>query len=233
MSALFARVETPADTTGMKRAQPGFGLASVITHFWHPNSWVDGSSDWTDEIGSRGLTVSGDNSITRLYQDGTPYLRLTTTAAFAEGTDVPPAEVLSLFCVARVNTADAIVTNGTIINNGRSSIQMNTVGSPTVSFTDGLGGVGTAALDKWHLFSLTGVASDLKTRFTVDTTLFTAVNASAGLPRSVRVGTTVPSKRQMDVACVFTTSAEVAAATITGSVFPLVKEWWPDLEWAV
>lgn len=229
MSTLFARVPTPASTEGMPQAIPGFGLASIMQHFWHPHSWVNGATDWLDEFGSRGLTVSGDNSITRLYEENRPYLRLTTTAAFAEGTDMTAAETGTLYIVARINTTDAIVTNGTIINNGRSSIQMNTVGSTTVSFTDGTPTT-TAALDKWHLWTLTTPADTLRTRFTIDTFSRDATNVSAGASRSVRVGTTVPSKREMDVAAVWTTTA-LPSATITTDVYPLVKEWWPELEW--
>jgi hypothetical protein len=225
----------------MRKIIPGFGLASIMQHFWHPHSFEDGATEWLDEhgaysaAGSRGLTASGDTSLTRLYVSGTdvPYVRLTTTAAFAEGTDMTEAETGTLFCVARINTGDQLVTNGTIINNGRSTIQMNTEDSTTVSLTDGTGTT-TASLDEWHLFTLTTPTDTLHTRFTIDDVAITAVNASAGPSRSVRVGTTVPSKREMDVLAVWTTTG-LPAATITDDVFPLVQAWWDDMaiDWAV
>lgn len=221
----------------MRAVIPGFGLASVMQHFWHAHSWpiAGGTADWTDEFGeyssagANGLTISGDGSITRLYEGDYPYIRLTTTAAFAEGTTMTEAETGTLFCVARINTTDTFVTNGTIINNGRSSIQMNTAGDPTVNLTDGTPTT-TATLDKWHLWTLTTPSDTLRTRFTIDDLAISATNVSAGPSRSVRVGTTVPSKRQMDVLAVWTTTG-LPAATITDDVFPLVKEWWKDLDW--
>ena len=229
MSTPFSRAPQPDDPGPMRKVIPGFGLATVLQHFWHPHSFEDGATEWADEFGeystagARDLSVSGDDSLTREYDGDRPYVRLTTTAALAAGTDLTEAETGTLFCVARINTGDQIDTNGTIINNGRSSIQMNTEDSTTVNLTDGTPSA-TASLGEYHLFTLTTPSDTLRTRFTIDDVAIEATNLSAGASRSVKVGTTVPSKREMDVLAVWTTEA-LPAATITDEVWPRVKAW--------
>lgn len=229
MTTPFSRAPLPDDPGPQRKVIPSFGLASQLQHFWHPHSFEDGAAEWVDEhgpyssAGARDLSVSGDDSLTRLVDDEKPYVRLTTTAALAEGTDMTEAETGTVFVVARINTGDQIETNGTIVNNGRSSIQMNTEDSTTVSLTDGTAST-TASLDEWHLFTLTTPSDTLRTRFTIDDVAIEATNLSAGPSRSVRVGTTIPSKREMDVLAVWTTTA-LPAATITEQVWPRVKAW--------
>lgn len=229
MTTPFSRAPLPADPGPQRKVIPSFGLASQLQHFWHPHSFEDGATEWVDEhgpyssAGARDLSASGDDSLTRLVDDEKPYVRLTTTAALAEGTDMTEAETGTVFVVARINTGDQIETNGTIVNNGRSSIQMNTEDSTTVSLTDGTAST-TASLDEWHLFTLTTPSDTLRTRFTIDDVAIEATNLAAGPSRSVRVGTTVPSKREMDILAVWTTTA-LPAATITEEVWPRVKAW--------
>lgn len=210
---------------------PDFGLdLTEIKHLWHPRTWTNGNAAWSDSVGQIALPKHGDASIVKTVEDGRPILDTTTTATFVPGDIFDEVENATLLIIARVATADGISGGGYIIHNGRDGITMPVPGTNAVTFTNGAPAT-TAELDKWHLFSVTTPAAGFS-RFTVDTLVATATGGVAD-NKTVRVGANnTINKRDMSVAMVLACT-ELPAAVITGTVFPLVKEWFPAFDWAV
>jgi hypothetical protein len=228
---LIRRVVGVADPT-LPPLAPDFGLSGV-THYYHPKLWA-GASSWLDHptmLDQQAVPIQGDASITQTTENGRPVLALTTAASILSGAIFDTTEVRTLFVVGKVATGDAVSGAGYIAHNGQSGINQAALNNPAVTFTNGAPAT-TAALDKWHLFSIASAAGALS-RFTIDGSLFTATSTSASAPQHVRVGTNSSGNhRAMKVAGVWTCDTAIAAATITGAVYPLVKAWWPEFVWA-
>lgn len=229
---LVIRASGSSPDSSLPPVLPSFGL-SDLTHFYHPVTFADGGSEWADSLGTIPLPVVGDTSINQESDSGRLTVRLTTTASFFPGTVFPTAEVGSVFVVAKIGATDGHGgTAGYILHNGASGIAHNTVGSTTITLTNGASGA-TAALDKWHLFSISTPTATKISRYTVDGNSFTASSAAALNPTTLRLGANnTTNHKQYTVAAAFAAASDIPAATITGTVYPLVKAWWPELDWA-
>jgi hypothetical protein len=230
MTTIVSLVAGSGDTS-LTPTLPTFGL-SDLTHFYHPISFEDGGSSWSDSLGAISLPVEGDTSINQVSESSRPAVRLTTTASFFPGTVFPTAEVGSVFVVAKIGATDGRGgTAGYILHNGASGIAHNTTGSTTITLTNGASGA-TAALDVWHLFSISTPSSTKISRFTVDDNSFTASGAATLFPTTLRLGgNNTTNHKQYTIAAAFATASDIAAATITDTVYPAVKAWWPEFTW--
>jgi hypothetical protein len=227
--SLVTRVASSSIDPTLPPVVPSFG--TTLSHFYHAGRFPDNGTEWADAIGSIPLPVDGDTSITQESESSRPTVRLTTAASFFPGTVF--TDVGSVFVVAKIGATDGNAgAAGYVLHNGASAIAHNTAGSTALTLTNGASGA-TAALDKWHLFSISTPTSTKITRFTVDGNLYTASSAATLNPTTIRVGENAAGNHKaMTVAAVFATATDLPAATITGTVYPLVKAWWPDFTWA-
>lgn len=238
MSTLLIPVpsDTPDDT--LPPIVPDFGRDD-LTHFYHPLTFPDNGTSWSDACFGDGeipLPVSGDTSATQELEAATwPTVRLTTAASLFPGTVFPTADLGTVCVIAKVSTGDDKAGSaGYLLHNGSSGIAQNTLNSATITLTNGASGA-TASLNEWHLFTITTprAPATRTTRFTVDGNAFTASSAAALDPRTIRIGSnTAGNHKAMTVAAAFAFAESIAAATITGTLYPAVKAAYPELDWA-